>query len=117
MVNPLHAQDFEAGLDMALDPGIRSYVLMLRSEGIETFESCEGGPGHAFPEPTIRFYGNHVEGFRAFTVAMNHGLPVFNIRRVYDVNDGELCGPWWEMTFRIAELESEVESKDKEIRQ
>jgi hypothetical protein len=25
--------------------------------GVETIESCEGGPGHAFPEPTVRLAG------------------------------------------------------------
>lgn len=83
-----------------LDPGIRAYVETLRSEGIETFESCESGPGHCFPEPTIRFHGNSVEGYRAFTAAMNHGMPVLTLRRSWDVNDGQLEGPWWEMTFR-----------------
>jgi hypothetical protein len=83
-----------------LDKGIRDYVVKLRLEGIETFESCQGGEGHAFPEPTIRFYGNAYEGYRAFAAAMNHGLPVLSLRRVWDVADGALEGPWWEMTFR-----------------
>jgi hypothetical protein len=91
---------FEPATDLALDPGVRRYVLALRSAGIETFESCQGGPGHCFPEPTVRFHGNSVEGYRAFTAAMNHGLPVLSLRRYYQVVDGQLEGPWWEMTFR-----------------
>lgn len=35
-----------------VDAGIRREVTILSQNGIETFESCEGGPGHAFPEPT-----------------------------------------------------------------
>ena len=46
-----------------LDPGIRKAVERLQAEGIETFESCEGGSGHAFPEPTIRFYGTPEAGW------------------------------------------------------
>jgi len=38
--------------DLDLDPGIRRAVLVLRSARIATFESCQGGPGHAFPDPT-----------------------------------------------------------------
>ena len=38
-----------------LDPGIERAVNLLREARVETFESCEGGAGHAFPEPTIRF--------------------------------------------------------------
>ena len=94
---------FEPDTDIPLDPGIRRYVLILRSGGIETYESCQGGPGHPCPEPFVRFHGNAFEGFRAFTQAMNHGLPVFALRHVYDVNEMRLEGPWWEMTFRAAD--------------
>ena len=86
--------------DPPLDPGIAKYVSALRRGGVETFESCEGGLGHAYPEPTVRFHGSSWAGYRAFSVAMEHGLPVANLRRVYDVIDGQLQGPWWEMTFR-----------------
>lgn len=90
----------EAHTIEGLDPGIRKYVETLCSNGIETFESCQGGEGHAFPEPTIRFHGGPQEGYRAFTVAMENGLPVYELRRTHDVEDGQLVGPWWEMTFR-----------------
>lgn len=83
-----------------LDPGIREYVEILNEGGVDTFESCQGGPGHSYPEPTVRFHGNAYEGPRAFSIAMNRGLPVFGLRRTYDVNCGQLEGPWWEMTFR-----------------
>lgn len=36
-----------------LDPGVAGYVRILRDAGVETFESCEGGLGHALPEPTV----------------------------------------------------------------
>lgn len=94
---------FEPATDMGLDPGIRRYVLILRSGGIETFESCEGGSGHAFPDPTIKFHGNAWEGFKAISVAMSHGLPVLSVRLVWDVYDGMPHGPWWEMTFRTTD--------------
>ncbi len=83
-----------------LDPGIRRAVLILRSAGIETNESCEGGEGHSYPVPTISFRGSSWAGYHAFSVAMEHGLPVTSLRRVYDVLDTQLQGPWWEMTFR-----------------
>lgn len=93
-------EDFELGLDLALDAGIRRYVLALREAGIDTFESCQGGKGHCFPDPTIRFNGNSAEGYRAFTAAMNCGLPVLSLRRYFQVVAGWLEGPWWEITFR-----------------
>ena len=87
--------DFE----MPLDEGIKHIVKVLRENGVETFESCEGGEGHAFPEPTVLFHGEYAEGFRAFAVVMQHQLPIYKLKRVYRVDDSELKGPWWEMTF------------------
>lgn len=92
-----HAEDFEP----PLDPGIRDAVLLLREDGVETFESCQGGPGHSFLEPTIRFHGGQAEGFRALGVAMANGLDVYDLRRVWHVVDGEPTGPDWEMTFYV----------------
>ena len=86
--------------DPPLDQGITLMVDALRAAAIETFESCEGGPGHAYPEPTVRFHGDHAEGYRALAIAMRAGLPVKELRRVWPVNDGEPTGPWWELTFR-----------------
>lgn len=85
--------------DPELDPGIRREVLILNGVGIETFESCEGGPGHAYPEPTVRFRGDHSEGYRALAAAIQNGLPVAELRRVWCMLDGELNGPYWELTF------------------
>jgi hypothetical protein len=82
-----------------LDPGIAQAVLALRQAGVETFESCEGGAGHAYPEPTVRFHGGTHEGFRALAAAMQAGLNVAALRRTWPINDGEPTGPWWEMTF------------------
>ncbi len=82
-----------------LDGGIREIVIVLIENGVETFESCEGGPGHSFPWPTVRFEGSSSEGLRALSVALANGLPVDNLRRAWGVVDGSLHGPWWEMTF------------------
>lgn len=85
--------------DSVLDAGIAPAVEVLRAAGVETFESCEGGDGHAFSEPTVRFHGERPEGFRALAAAMQNGLPVSELRRVWPVIDGEPTGPWWELTF------------------
>ena len=83
-----------------LDGGIREIVVTLAQNGVETFESCQGGPGHSFPEPTVRFEGESSEGLRALSVALSHGLPVYRLRRAWGVVDGLIHGPWWEMTFK-----------------
>lgn len=87
------------GYDPPLDEGICEIVLTLVADGVETFESCEGGPGHAYPEPTVRFHGDQAEGFRALAVAMRGGLNTAALRRVWPLLDGEPTGPWWELTF------------------
>lgn len=82
-----------------LDAGIAHVVITLRRAGVETFESCEGGNGHAYPDPTVRFHGGSAEGFRALSAAIGAGLPVSELRRVWVVLDREPSGPWWELTF------------------
>jgi len=82
-----------------LDPGIASAVEVLRAGGVETFESCEGGEGHAYPRPTVRFHGGRAEGLRALAVAMSAGLPVYTLQRVWRIEDGEPTGPWWDLVL------------------
>lgn len=101
------------GGDLALDRWIGYAVKVLRDAGVETFESCQGGRGHAFPEPTVRFHGGRGEGLRAAAAAMTFGLPVFALRRCWSVEDGELRGPHWELTFypfeRLREVQEDAE--------
>jgi hypothetical protein len=84
-----------------LDEGIREIVVVLAANGIETYESCEGGPGHSYPEPTVCFEGASSEGLRAASIAIENGLPISELRRTWGVVDGLLHGPWWEITFRL----------------
>ena len=82
-----------------LDAGIAPYIKVLRDKGIETYESCEGGEGHCFSEPTIRFHGDRDQGWKALHIAQERGLPVSSLRRFWAINDGEPVGPDWELTF------------------
>lgn len=86
--------------------------MRLREGGIETFESCEGGSGHSDPEPAVRFGGGRAAGFKALGVAADYGLPVSYLRRYWSVEDGELVGPSWEITFvrsRLVRLQLQAE--------
>lgn len=95
----------EATPEMPIDSGIRRYVDILRAAGVETDQSCQGGVGHACPEPMVRFSGNAYEGFRAYAIAMTHGLPVLSVQHAWSVYEGCLHGPQWVMTFRTADPE------------
>jgi len=90
---------FDSELLERVDPKIKTAVEVLRTSGIETFESCEGGDGHAYFEPTVRFHGGAAEGYRALAIALEAGLKVSELRRVWPVIDKEPTGPWWELTF------------------
>lgn len=95
-MNPIE----EALASETLDPDIAEAVRRLAAAGIETFESCQGGSGHSYPEPTIRFYGDRSEGFRALAAALQFGLPVYALRRTWPIIDGDPTGPHWELTLK-----------------
>ncbi len=90
---------YDPSQDAQLDSGIAPFVRALIESGIETCESCEGGDGHTFTQPTIRFFGDRAEGFKALAVAQRRDLPVLELRRVWPINDGEPTGPLWELVF------------------
>ena len=83
-----------------LDPGIAEAVEILRTAGVETFESCQGGEGHAYPEPTVRFSGQIAAGWHALGVCLDYGLPVHTLRRIWSIDDYAPTGPYWEVVFR-----------------
>lgn len=82
-----------------LDLGIARAVEILNEAGIPTFESCEGGEGHAYPVPVVRFYGSTGTGWAALAACMDHGLPVSELCRSWDFDSGEPSGPYWKITF------------------
>ena len=75
---PRMAPPFTEGEGRPIDAGIRHEVQVLWENGVETTESCEGGAGHAFYEPTVRFRGDKAEGFKALGIALQHGLRFLN---------------------------------------
>jgi hypothetical protein len=84
-----------------IDLGIRKAVELFQKHQIETCESCEGGIGHSYPEPTVAFYGTPEAGWRAVSVCLAYGLPILSLRRVWDILEtNEPTGPHWEITFR-----------------
>ena len=90
----------ERVFETPLDPGIARAVHLLMDNGVETYESCQGGDGHSYPYPAVRFDGQQYEGFRALGVARMYDLPVRALRRAWTIQDGEPTGPFWELEFR-----------------
>lgn len=86
--------------DAPLDVAIARTVWILRSAGVETYESCEGGAGHCYEYPTVRFHGAQGAGWHALSVCKDYGLLVRSLSRVWDVDEGEPSGPYWQLVFR-----------------
>jgi hypothetical protein len=110
--NALPTYAREVDRECPLDRWISYAVKVLRDGGIETYESCEGGKGHSYREPTVRFHGKKADGFRALAITQTFGLPVKALRRFWSLEDGEPTGPYWELTFwerPLKRLQREVE--------
>lgn len=104
----------------SLDPIIKDAVILLNKYGYKTFESCQGGDGHCYPEPTVRFFGDEFDLIRAYELCSIHGLNVFNAKRVYrktdvysEVTDGISIGDNWDKPFN--ELTFLIHSKTDSI--
>jgi hypothetical protein len=89
---------------MALDSGISYPVRLLRDHGLDTCQSCEGGDGHAYHEPTIELYAgsDDSEGFRALAVLQTHGIDVARIAIVWECKNGLPYQRVWSIELRRA---------------
>jgi hypothetical protein len=83
-----------------IDPGILREVEILDRNGVETFESCQGGDGHAFRFPSVRFHGDDAAGWHALAVCFDHGLDVMTLYREWPVSGHIPNGPYWVIEFR-----------------
>lgn len=84
-----------------LDPKIAEYVEILRGCGVETYESCQGGEGHAYLEPTVRLDGDLGSGFYALSIAQMYRMPIVQLRHVWRILDHAPRGPNRELVFRL----------------
>ena len=80
-----------------IDYGIRFAVKLLHCHGIATCQSCQGGPGHSYPRPTIDMRGS-AHGQPAFA-ALHHletyGLEVYSLSQVWNVAQGRIHETVW----------------------
>jgi hypothetical protein len=75
-----------------LDKGIRFAVRVLHANGIDTCQSCQGGKGHSYPEPTVDLPINTAdyEIFGALSALSDYGLPVCSVGLVWRVQKSGL---------------------------
>lgn len=91
--------------DSPLDAGIARAVIVANGAGFTTYESCEGGVGHAYPEPTVRGFGTYQEVMRAVMAMIDLALPVCELRQVWHLRDSVLYGPCWDIVL-VRKLET-----------
>ena len=85
----------------ALDAGIRFAVRVLHAAGFETCQSCQGGKGHSYAEPTVEMVAtaHDARGFGALEALCDYGLPVSSIAITWPVCDGVPFEKNWRITF------------------
>jgi hypothetical protein len=98
--NKVGPEEMYAGLD----PGIRFAVRVLNAQGIDTCQSCEGGPGHSYDRPSVDLAAgaSDATGFAALAAAVDYGLPVDSLARVWNVENGLPYETIWRLTFSQA---------------
>lgn len=85
-----------------LDDGIRFPVRILHAHGFDTCQSCQGGKGHAYLEPTIDMVAGgkgDVEGIAALGPLAQYGLPVSTIGLIWNIDEGLPYEKLWRITF------------------
>ena len=92
---------------MPIDKGIERLVRILRYNGVETDQSCEGGDDHYSRLPVVRFNGSQGEGYRALAIALNCGYKVIELHRVWYIDEGEIQAPQWELILHTTQIEGD----------
>lgn len=85
-----------------LDTGIRFAVRVLHANGFETCQSCQGGKGHAYGQPTVDMVAtaDDAQGFGALAALQSYGLPVDSISIFWNICNGLPYEKLWRITFR-----------------
>lgn len=85
-----------------IDAGVRFAVKVLHAAGIKTGQSCQGGAGHSYPEPTVDLMTDGADdalGFAALAALRAYGLPVSSAALMWNVVGSRPDGPLWRISF------------------
>lgn len=103
---------------LSLDPGIRFAVRVLHADDIDTCQSCQGGKGHSYPEPSIDMVAgsDDAEGFAAVAALQRYGLPIRSVSLVWEIShSGTPYEKLWRITF-VRTMEARANEKPSPIR-
>ena len=78
-----------------------SIARVLHAAGFETCQSCQGGKGHSYPEPTIDMValGDDAQGFGALAALRQYGLPVAELSITWRIANGLPFEKLWRIVF------------------
>lgn len=98
---PIHSKMWAAKDYAGIDAGIRFAVRVLHAHGLDTCQSCQGGKGHAYLEPTVDMVagGGDADGFEALAVLANYGLPVSTVSITWNIQNGLPFEKLWRIAF------------------
>jgi hypothetical protein len=85
-----------------IDPEIVAALHALADYEIDTFSSCQGGPGHG-GMPEILFHGSDHDGLHAVWLLEAQGFRVQTLSRHWDLDHGPPRQPFWRVTMRSLE--------------
>jgi len=86
-----------------LDQGIIAAVHALADYGVETFSSCQAGPGHGAMMPEVLFRGGEHAGLWAVWLLETQGFKVQSLARYWDLDHGLPREPFWQVWLRTTE--------------
>jgi hypothetical protein len=112
---PLRSKVFLESFYRGIDAGIRFPLRVLHAHGFETCQSCQGGKGHAYLEPTIDMVAGGAsdsEGIAALGPLAAYGLPVSTVGIIWNIEQGLPYEKLWRITFRTT---MEDRANDKPI--
>lgn len=86
-----------------IDPKIVAALHALADYEIDTFSSCQGGPGHPCVMPEILFHGGESAGLYAVWLLEAQGFRVQELSRHWDLDHGLPRQPLWRVALRSLE--------------
>lgn len=104
----------EPGAYDGIDAGIRFAVRVLHARGYETCQSCEGGEGHSYDNPTVDLIAGSrdANGFGAVAELVPYGLQVTRVSQVWNLDP---LGRPYETIWRIEFKRPFPERADEEM--
>ena len=84
-----------------LDAGVRFAVKVLHAKGFETCQSCQGGDGHSYDQPTVDLNAaaDDAWGFAAMATLQDYGLQVRELSLLWNIRNGLPYEKLWRITF------------------